>query len=271
MKREYVEVGTKYGKWTVLEDLGYINGHRMVRCRCECGNEKDVFYSHLKRGNTQSCGKCNGIVHVGDTFGKWTVLEVQEHCEHEEGRKALCQCECGTVRRLSCYKLLRGRTLSCGCWRNDAKSHPRLYRVYQHMMARCYNPNNPKFKDYGARGIIVCEEWKNEHGFDKFAEWALQNGYDKDAQYGECTLDRKDVNGNYEPGNCRFVNLDVQANNKQNTIYLTYNNETHTISEWGAILNIPRRRIETRYTRGYPIEDILFCGNLKEKRHGIKS
>ena len=208
----------------------------------------------------------NKRIEVGSQFGKWTVLEIQEYVGHGGRRKALCKCECGTVKWVVCSKLTKGLSKSCGCWKNHVKGYPRLYKVYGEMIRRCSTPTSWKFKDYGARGISVCDEWKYEHGFDNFAKWAIENGYNENAQYGECTLDRIDVNGDYTPENCRWVNLNVQANNKRNTIYLTYNNETHTISEWGDILNISRRLIELRHRRGYPIEDILFVGNLKEKR-----
>lgn len=95
------------------------------------------------------------------------------------------------------------------------KEHKRLYQVYRNIIQRCTNPNNPDFKHYGQQGVKVCEEWIGVNGFDNFAEWALNNGYDENAKYGDCTLDRIQVDGNYEPSNCRWVSFVVQNNNRR--------------------------------------------------------
>lgn len=120
----------------------------------------------------------------------------------------------------------------------------RLNNVYHGMKARCYNKNAPKYKNYGARGITICEEWKND--FKTFADWAVKNGYDEKAKRGTCTIDRIDVNGNYEPSNCRWVSTKVNCNNKRNNHLITFENKTHTLSEWAKLLGIKNSTLSMR-------------------------
>lgn len=85
------------------------------------------------------------------------------------------------------------------------------------MKQRCYNPNNPNYENYGGRGIRVCQEWLDD--FMNFYNWAMASGYDYNAEFGECTLDRINVDGNYEPSNCRWADIEMQANNKRPSKY----------------------------------------------------
>lgn len=109
--------------------------------------------------------------------------------------------------------------------------HTRLYGIYQHMKQRCYNPNNKDYHCYGERGIIVCDEWLND--FQAFYDWAMSNGYQENL-----TLDRMNVNGNYEPTNCRWATSKEQANNTRANHYITFEGKTHTMSEWAKIMRI---------------------------------
>lgn len=107
---------------------------------------------------------------------------------------------------------------------------PKLYEVWLTMKNRCENPNRPKYKDYGARGIVVCEEW---HNAENFCKWALENGYEEGLQ-----IDRIDNEGNYEPSNCRWVTPKDNSRNRRNTVYLTINGETKCVAEWCEELDV---------------------------------
>ena len=119
------------------------------------------------------------------------------------------------------------------------------------MKSRCDNPNNSRYKNYGGRGITVCNEWKDN--FIKFYEWAKANGYNQ-----SLTLDRVDVNGDYEPTNCKWSTPKEQANNRTNNHLVPFNGEILTISQWAAKLNINRDVLYHRIiTRKWSIERAL--------------
>lgn len=141
----------------------------------------------------------------------------------------------------------------------------RLYKCWIDMKQRCSNPNRKDFKHYGERGIGVCEEWKND--FMCFHDWAMKNGY-KDA----LTIDRINVNGNYEPSNCRWVDNMTQRNNRRNNVLLTYRGETHTVAEWSRITGLKEWTISNRIKYGWDDDRILGtpCREHKDYRKGNK-
>ena len=134
---------------------------------------------------------------TGQTFGCWTVLEFD--CVKKVGAYWRCRCSCGTIRSVSGVALRNGKSASCGCQYNHGlmKKEPRLYRIWKNMRYRCQKPKNDAFSAYGGRGISVCNEWER---FPAFCEWARANGYRDDL-----TIDRIDVDGNYEPSNCQWI------------------------------------------------------------------
>ncbi len=167
---------------------------------------------------------------TGEKYGR---LVVKEYVGIISGRTHwFCMCDCGNEIVTSSNSLRRGRTKSCGCLRKEcAASHAkmagaargmqmlkhgqcgtRLYNVWKSMHQRCFNPKDKFYKDYGGRGISVCSEWND---FSNFYEWAIQNGYDPLAPFGKCTIDRIDNDKGYEPSNCQWVDLSIQANNRR--------------------------------------------------------
>lgn len=173
---------------------------------------------------------------IGEKFGRLTILEIfYKQGKYQQNSFVKCKCDCGNEKVLSLSEIKRGKTSSCGCLRKEIsklskyKTHgmtkSRLYSIWKCMKSRCYRKKHHSYKDYGGRGIIICNEWKNS--FENFRDWALVNGYQDNLE-----IDRKDVNGNYYPENCRFVTDTVQANNKRNTQSLTAFGESKTFYEW---------------------------------------
>ncbi len=196
---------------------------------------------------------------TGRRFGRLTVIARAENSK--DGRASwLCICDCGNKCIVVGDKLRRGEKKSCGCmmreWQHMSHSShglsdSKLYRIWRSMRGRCKNPGVLCYKDYGGRGIKVCDEW--ESSFIAFLAWAVQAGY----QDG-LTIDRIDVNGDYSPQNCRWATRLEQSRNKRNSRFLEFQGERKTLSEWAEITGIPLNLISGRYTRGWSAERI-FC------------
>jgi len=156
-------------------------------------------------------------------FNRLVVLSLIGSNKYRQ-RIWLCECDCGNQSQVTTLDLNSGNTQSCGCllrekasarasevFRKHGLSHSRLYQIRQHMIDRCYNPDNPAWKWYGLKGVTVCDTWLND--VTAFVDWALANGYRDDL-----TIDRIDSSGNYEPGNCRWATYNEQARNRSSTI-----------------------------------------------------
>lgn len=188
----------------------------------------------LKNGRSQSCGCLarelsrkrarNGNRRVdiaGRRFGMLVAIR-PVGSKSNIGVQWLCRCDCGNNTIVPTNQLNSGNTRSCGCMRDSlisqvnkshGKSHKsRLYNVWVGMRQRCNDKNHKSYHNYGGRGISVCDEWSD---FSCFEKWSLENGYDETANYGDCTLDRIDVDGNYAPSNCRWADAKVQAANRR--------------------------------------------------------
>lgn len=229
--------GYTFGRLTVIgQDGKNKEGRRMWKCKCECGNYKSVLEKCLKNGHTKSCGcynkKRTSEVSLKDltgmTFGKLTVEHRVDDYVSPSGRHLVkwnCKCSCGNVVDVTACQLNTGKTLSCGCLKIEKITeiatkhggrHDRLYKVFHNMINRCYNSNSTDYKYYGGRGIQICDEWRYDYA--AFKKWAYENGYDDTAAFGKCTIDRIDVNKNYSPDNCRWVDMKIQSQNRRNVI-----------------------------------------------------
>lgn len=197
----------------------------------------------------------------GQRFGNLVVL----HHEITPGNKTfwLCKCDCGKDVLVGYGELKSGNTKSCGCLRRKLASErlrkqttkhgmfgSRIYHIWDSMKARCYNRNHVAYKNYGGRGITVCDEWR--YNFEVFYAWAMAHGYQD-----YLTIDRIDNNGNYCPENCRWATMLEQSANKRNVILLTVHGETKSISEWSRETNISADCIRRRLKSGWSEEKIF--------------
>ena len=189
----------------------------------------------------------------GKKYNRWTVLSL----DRIENKKAywLCQCECGKKKTICTANLKSGHSKSCGCLNREAKykthekTNTRIYGIYNGIKTRCYNKNMNMYKYYGGRGIKMCDEWKNN--FESFYQWSINNGY-----RDELTIDRIDVNKNYEPNNCRWIPMNEQHYNRTDNVYYIINNQKKCLAELCKEYNMPYQTVRKRLERGH---DILYA------------
>lgn len=194
---------------------------------------------------------------IGQKFGRLTVIKECKERDKYKKRIYECQCDCGNITYVTGCNLRNGNTKSCGCLKHKGytikhgQSHTRLYYTWRNMKSRCYNKNNKRYKDWGGRGIVVCDEWLDN--FQAFYSWSMSNGY----KLG-LTIDRIDNNKGYSPENCRWVDIKTQCNNTNRNVYLTYNGKTQTMKQWSEELNISYNTIICRHRKGWKDKECLF-------------
>lgn len=184
-------------------------------CRCSCGNEIKADGGNLRRGTPLSCGCANYIDLQGQRFGRLMVMGKAEkpHGIKNRGAWWTCRCDCGIYTDVTGDSLRRGTTRSCGCLqketaRTDSTTHGLSkspeYKIWNSMIQRCRTDGGDS--RYGGRGIEVCARWKNS-----FEEFYRDMGPRPSENH---TLDRRNNDGNYEPGNCRWTSQTVQIINQ---------------------------------------------------------
>lgn len=191
----------------------------------------------------------------GDTYGLITVISFS----HKLNKKLYynCKCNCGKELKINIEYLRSGNTKSCGCLtlkisnrKSHGRSHTTEYQSWLSIKQRCYNKNNTKdYKDYGGRGITMCDEWRNS-----FSQFYEDMG---DKPSSKHSLDRIDVNGNYSKENCRWATPIEQANNMRTNINLTWNGKTQTVAQWARELGWKKGTFEQRVNAKWSLEDIF--------------
>ncbi len=249
-------VGNKYNRLTVVSfSHNRPRKGAVYNCLCDCGKTSVVLGSNLRCNAVKSCGclrlentknkiPYNFVDISGWVYGKLTVIK---RVQSSYNTKWLCRCECGNETVVDKGNLSSGRQVSCGCHNRlmaknghtiHNKSKTPIYRVWSGMITRCYNPKFVHYKDYGGRGITVCDEWRND--FMVFYN-DMYEGYKKGLE-----LDRVEVNGNYEKKNCRWATQKENARNKRNTFYLTVDGNTKPLSQWAEEQGTPYHSVYKR-------------------------
>ena len=202
---------------------------------------------------------------AGQRFGRLVAVSI---AFRRNGAYWLCQCDCGGSNVVRTGLLRNGTVSSCGCgskeqaklncqkwWRRNERipEHLRsgLKNCYRNMLRRCTDPSDKRWDCYGGRGISVCNEWVGIDGRRRFYDWALEAGYEKGLQ-----IDRIDVNGNYRPENCRFVDAVVQANNSRRNRVISWQGRSMTAAEWARELGLTYASMQHRLDRQWPMERI---------------
>ncbi|MBE9110316.1 hypothetical protein IQ273_12925 [Nodosilinea sp. LEGE 07298] len=186
-----------------------------------------------------------------EVFGRLTVQSKTANKGKDVCWK--CICECGKESTVSTSALRSGNTKSCGCGKSSGATVHGMYtspeyNSWEKMKSRCLNPNNEFYPHYGGRGITVCDRWLNS--FENFYE-------DMGPRPKGTSIDRKENDGNYEPGNCRWATKKVQANNTSRNVFLEYKNISKTVTQWSGETGISAAVIKHRMKQGWPAEKIL--------------
>ena len=200
-------IGKTFSRLTVLKQFGKSkNGHLMFLCKCECGNEKLIIGSSLVYGDTKSCG-----------------------CLSREKAYIMGINHGIAMREIS---------------RNPKRiERKRIKNAFSNMLNRCFNPKDMNYKNYGGRGVKVCDVWSNDP--ESFIEWSLSNGYS-----GNLTIDRIDNDGDYTPNNCKWSTTKEQSRNKRSNVFATIGDETKILNDWATEFNTSPKMIGNKFHQG---------------------
>lgn len=297
--------GQRFGKLVVLHLDEHPTRKSDIKswiCKCDCGKIVSVSGNNLRAGRVTDCGSHGrkeagnrrAIIQPGQKWGMLTILEL-DHVDPapKPERWYKCRCDCGQI----CIKrgslIRKHQTTSCGCYgikvfnahiggigekiKTHGDSYGRLYRIYQHMIERCYRETSRVYPNYGGRGIHICSDWYNpdltkwkKHragnpGYLAFKEWAYTNGYydqPKNTKNSDLiSIDRIDPNGPYAPWNCRWITMREQAANKRDTLYISVGHDQMTIQELidGYQLPITYAAVLKQIKRGWSADAIIYA------------
>lgn len=259
MSRKQDLTGQVFGRLTVESESRDKGGRFAWVCRCDCGNVTVVMPSNLKAGRAKSCGCKGGGGKVkdlaGKTFGMLTVIELKRVGRLPRWR---CECSCGSGREvlLATAALTTSATKSCGCLvtakkgdrSEEAKARKKTRAIWYGMIQRCCDTKHIAYRNYGGRGIRVCERWLES--FENFLA-------DMEPVPEGMELERRDPERGYEPDNCCWLSGSEQTNNRRNTVRLTFRGETKSLRDWATQTGIPYATLMMRVRHGWSVDDAL--------------
>lgn len=275
----------KYKKIIKVSDQQHIEINGEIRTISEwskiSGVRYDTLFKRIKNGVcVDELLKKENISRHKDIIGKkYNMLTVVSRAENDRHGTAqwLCQCDCGNdeLTKVRTNSLKSGGTKSCGClWkeanknrdskhkhiRQDDSTH-RLYEIWCGIKQRCYNQKFKQYKDYGGRGIKVCEEWNTS--FENFYNWAISNGYSDDL-----SIDRENNDLGYSPKNCKWSTSETQNRNKRNSIHITINGIKKLLVEWAEEYGLSASTLRARYYAGLKDNELLVpLKNINKNRN----
>lgn len=246
-------IGEKFGKWTVLGEAPRkeLRRGRFFTCKCECGTVQDNERGNLVRVEIGGCKRCQEVTGpkpmIGKVFNKWTVLEEVKK-ENQKCKHYKCKCLCGSISVSSGDHLRMGRSkqcISCAAKKHGFHKHY-LYQTWSHMKQRCEQSQNPAYKHYGGRGITVCDRWQEIKNFIEDMGERPSRNY---------SLDRIDNDKGYYKENCRWATHAEQMSNTRSNRFITYLNETKTLTEWARYFGVHQGNLAV-YLKTHTIQEV---------------
>ncbi len=194
------------------------------------------------------------LIRVGSKFDSYEVIgkgSKPADSKHK-GRYWFCRCECGTEKTVAQVTLTKPGEHNCGCKSIQSRGLRDVYCIWRGIIYRCTDAENDSYKDYGGRGIKVCERWLDEaEGFENFIK---DMGPRPSMDY---SVDRKNVNGDYEPLNCRWATQAEQMRNMRTNVNLTHNGITMCKVDWAVSLGLHKNTFDKRLALGWSMERIV--------------
>ena len=189
---------------------------------------------------------------TGKRFGKLVCIKYAPEKRKKTISKWYCKCDCGEFATIDTSNLKLGHTKSCGCLigYRHGESGTRLYHIWASMKSRVNNKNNSSYKNYGERGIAICDEWQTS--YKCFRNWAIDNGYRDDL-----TLERIDNDGKYEPKNCTWITKSQQSDNRRNAIRIKYKGKIYSLKEFAKSFALSHDFVRGRHKNGFSPEEII--------------